>query len=63
MEKCLKISQNVHGGDRKHIEVYKKQKLQNQQVSYFSPLCQLQLYISQNRLVLLVLLGCIAYYL
>ena len=44
--KCLKISQKLHGGDRKHIKVCKKkQKSQNQQMSYFSPLCEIQLSI------------------
>ena len=49
--KCLKINQKSHGGERKHIKVHKKK---NRQMSYFSPLCQLQLPISQNRHVRLV---------
>ena len=50
----MKISQKLQGGDRRHIKVRKKTKMSNWQMSYFSPLCQLQSSISQNRPVWLV---------
>ena len=51
VEKCLKSVRNcIH----RKIMVCKKTKISNRQISYFSPLCQLQLYISQNRPVRLV---------
>ena len=34
---CLKLSQKLHGGDKKHIKMYKKQKTENHQMNYFSP--------------------------
>ena len=37
MEKCLKISQKLHGGDGRHIMVCNKTKIWNRQMSYFSP--------------------------
>ena len=40
--------------NRKHIKVCKKTRSQNRQMSYFSPLCQIQSSISQNRPVRLV---------
>ena len=46
----LKISQKLHGGGLSNIG----KKNQNRQMSYFSPLCQLQLSISKNRPVRLV---------
>ena len=55
--KCLKISQKLRGGDRKHIKVHvhvKNQKSQNRQMDYFSTLSQLQLSVSQNWPVWLV---------
>ena len=59
----MKISQKLHGGDRKQTRYVKKPKSQNRQTSYFSPLCQLHLSISQNRPVRLVpyLLQCVTY--
>ena len=61
--KWLKISQKLHGGDRTQIRYVKKTKSQNRQTSYFSPLCQLHLFISHNRPVRLVpyLLQCVTY--
>ena len=29
--KCLKISQKLHGGDRKHIQIHKANKERNKQ--------------------------------
>ena len=55
--KCLKISQKLHGSDRKHIKVCKKKKKKKPSKltdESFSLLCQLQLFISQNRHVQLV---------
>ena len=52
--KCLKISQELHGGDKNMLRYVKTQKSQNRQVCNFSTLCQLQLSISQNRPVRLV---------
>ena len=52
--KCLKMIQKLHALDRKHIKACKKQKCQNQQMSHFSPLYQLQLPVSRNRPVRLV---------
>ena len=53
--KHLKISQKLHGGDRKHMVCKKIPKiLKFWQMSYFSLICQLQLSIPQNRLVWLV---------
>ena len=51
---CGKMFENrseLHGGDRKHIKVCKTIKIS---ISNFSPLCQLQSSISQNRSVRLV---------
>ena len=43
-----KLFRSYMGGERKHIKVCKRTKSQNWHISYFSPLCQLQLSISQN---------------
>ena len=54
-----KISQKLYGGDRRNmVRILKnkqtKKKLQNRQMRHFSPICQLQLPISQNEPVQLV---------
>ena len=49
--KCLKISQKLHRADRKCI---KNKNLKIDRCVVFSPLCNLQLSISQNRPVQLV---------
>ena len=56
--KCLTISQKLRGGDRKQIEVCKKQKTkqksQNRRMSCFSSLCQPTSLISHNWSVWLI---------
>ena len=54
--KRLNISQKLHGGARKDIEVCKKKaNTSNRQMIYSSPLYELQMSISQNRPIRLVL--------
>ena len=63
VENCLKI-RNYMEVIENILRYVKKQKSQNQQMSYFSPLCQLHLSISQNRPVQLVacLLECMSFH-
>ena len=63
--KCLEISQKLHGGDKKHIEVCKKKKnqLKINRWAIFHPYANFNCRVSQNRLVRLdpVLLECITF--